>query len=648
MSSLLNIGLTGLYAAQAQLSTTSHNVANASTPGYHRQTVQQSTSTPLLRGGSFFGQGTAVDSVQRTYNQYLENQVMLSDNRRAEYAAYSMQVNQIDNLLADPSVGLSPALSEFFAAMQNVSANPTNIASRQALLSTGEALVARFQALDSRLSEIRQGVDADIEATVTSINSYAREIADLNQRIMDSRARSGGTAANDLLDLRDQAVAQLNQLVRVSTVPQDDGTISVFIGSGQRLVLGDDAARLGTAPGAGENGGLGITLIARDGTASPLSETLLTGGSIGGTLAFRREALDTVQRDLGLIATTLATAFNTQHKLGVDLDGMLGTDFFKPAAVSVESSAATIEIDPGAIGELTASSYSLAISGTTYTLTNLTTGASRTLGEGETFEGLKLTSALGADGTYLVEPTRYAAGRLAMGIADPRKVAAAGPVAVAAAGTNGGTARVGDIRVASTEGMVSGASTTPDFTAVGLSWSGGTLSVPAGYVLASGNPPVADNAYDPATEGNGKTFTLTAPEGYSLTFSLAGTPADGDSFTFGPNTGGIADNRNAVLLGSLQTDKLMFDAGGRPTATLNNAYAQLVSKVGNKAREMQAGEKAQDALLAQAEAARDSVSGVNLDEEAANLLRFQQAYQASARVMAVAQTLFDEMLAIGR
>ncbi|TAH51328.1 MAG: flagellar hook-associated protein FlgK [Betaproteobacteria bacterium] len=648
MSNLLNIGLTGLYAAQSQLSTTSHNITNAATPGYHRQTVQQSNATPLLKGGSFFGQGTVVDSVQRSYSQYLENQVQLSDNRRAEYAAYNLQVSQIDNLLADPTVGLSPAMSEFFGAVQDVSANPTNMASRQALLSTGEALVTRFQALDGRLAEIGQGVDADIVATVTGINSLAREIAELNQRILDSRATSGGAAANDLLDLRDRAVTELNKLVRVTTLPQSDGTLSVFIGSGQRLVLGNDAAQLGTAPGTGEGGGFGVTLIGRDGTPSPLSESLLTGGSLGGMLAFRREALGTVQRDLGLIATSLAAAFNAQHRLGVDLDGMLGADFFSLAAPQVESSAATIEIDPAAIGALTSSSYELTVAGGNYTLTNLTTGAARTLAEGETFQGLKLTSVTGPDGTYLIEPTRRAVGEIRMGIVDARKVAAASPVAVAAVAGNAGSGRIGDIRVSSTDGMVSGASTVPDFNPFSLSWSGGTIGVPAGYTLASGNPPVADNSYDPATSGTGKTFTLTAAVGYSFTFTLAGTPADGDSFGFSPNTDGIADNRNAALLGALQTDKLMFDANGRPTATLNNAYAQLVSKVGNKAREVQAGEKAQDALLAQAEATRDSVSGVNLDEEAANLVRFQQAYQASARVMSVAQTLFDEMLAIGR
>lgn len=576
MSSLLNIGLTGLYAAQAQLTTTSHNISNAATPGYHRQTVQQSNAEPLLKGGSFFGQGTEVDSVQRSYSQYLEGQVMLNDNRRAEYAAYSQQVSQVDNLLGDPSVGLAPAMADFFAAAQDVSANPTNIASRQALLSTGESLVARFQSLGGRLDEISRGVDADIDATVSSINSYARQIADLNQRILDSRATSGGATANDLYDLRDKAVTGLNQLVRATTLPQDDGSISVFIGSGQRLVLGNDAAQLGTAPGAGEGGGVGITLIGRDGSASPLSESLLTGGSLGGLLAFRREALVSAQGSLSDIATSLANAFNAQHRLGLDLDGKLGRDFF-------------------------------------------------------TFDS---------------------GGRIAMAISDPTLVAAAGAVLGSTPPGNVGSMRISDVRLTGVSSAAAG--TALSFPSLTYTFNKASKLFEISGAAAGYSP--TSFAYDPATDGgSGKVVNVTGPGGVSLSFKISGIPDVNastnvsDSFALADNAGGVADNRNAVLLGALQTTKLMFnDASGTPTATLNNAYAQLVGKVGNKAREVQTGEKAQDALLAQAKATRDSVSGVNLDEEAANLVRFQQAYQASARVMSVAQTLFDTMLAIGR
>lgn len=660
MSTLLNIGRTGLNAAQAQLATTSHNITNASTPGYHRQTVRQTMEDPLLKGTVFFGQGTKVAAIERSYSQFLENQVMLSDNRRAEFATYNLQISQIDNVLADPTSGLSPAMDQFFAALQDVSANPTNTASRQALLSSGQSLVARFNALDDRLSEVRNGVEADLRASVEQINSYAREIADLNQRIVVAQSAGAGVPANDLLDQRQQALFELNQLIKVTSVNQDDGSVAVFIGSGQALVLGTDPAQFDTTVGQDEAGRQSITLLGKNGTEVVVSETLLNGGSLGGLLAFRREALDTTQRSLGLIATTLATAFNTQHKLGTDLDGMLGQDFFNLGPVGIQPpDAATITIDPDKLGELTGSDYTLSNTGGTYTLTNLTTGASQVVtatAPGNTFEGLKIGSLSLADGeTARIQPTRYAAGELSMAISQTSRVAAGNPVAITVPSANTGSMSVSNVLVKNVTGMDASPALpaspdgVPDFSAISVSWAANTLTVPAGYTLTSGTPPTADNSYDPVTDGPGKTFTLTAPGGFSFEFTVSGVPASGDGFSFGPNTGGVADNRNAVLLGALQTAKLMFNnQDGEPTTTMGNAYAQIVTSVGNKTREVKASEAAQEALMTQAKNARDALSAVNLDEEAANLVRFQQAYQASARVMTVAQTLFDELLSIAR
>jgi len=236
-------------------------------------------------------------------------------------------------------------------------------------------------------------------------------------------------------------------------------------------------------------------------------------------------------------------------------------------------------------------------------------------------------------------------------IDDPRRVAAAAPVVASMPATNAGTARVTELRMTSVQGMGKpDGSLDMGATSLGFTEAGGvfTLVPGTGYTLVGGA------TYAPATDGAGKTFTLQNTAGFTFEFKLSGTPAvnatGSDVIDFKPNSEGVADNRNAALLGALQTDKLMFGAGsgGSATATLNNAYAQLVAKVGSKTREVQAGERTQGALVAQATAARDSVSGVNLDEEAANLVRFQQSYQAAGRVMAVAQRLFDEMLAIAR
>lgn len=651
MAGLLNIGLTGLNAAQLQLNTTSHNIVNAGTPGYSRQGVVQTTNDPLFSGVGFFGQGTRIATVSRQYSQFLENQVLSADNRRSEYAAYGAQISQINNLLADPSVGLSPSLQDFFAGVQEVSANPTSVPARQALISSAQALVARFSALDGRIREVRSGVEDQIAESVDTINSLGRQIAELNQRIVVAEAAGPGAPANDLRDQRNVLVAELNTKIKTSTVVERDGQLSVFIGSGQPLVLGQNVSTLGTTPDPLDPTRQSLTLVLPGGGETLLPERLLNGGELGGLLAFRRESLDPAQNRLGLIALGLATEFNRVHALGVDLEGVLGQDFFRlpPVAVS-PATAAQVSIDSAQVGALTDSDYILAFDGVDYTITNRNTGASSAPFAGSiTFEGLVVDVSapgfgLAAGESALIQPTRNAARDIGVVISDPRKVAAANPVSVEMPVSNAGTGKIGNIVVNSVDGMLPRA-TDPHFPSFTLTWDANVLGgLPAGYTLAP------DDAYDPNSDASGKVFTLTSiADGYSFEFTLSGTPQAHDRFTFSATVAGTADNRNAARLGALQTTKVMFASpGGSPTATFQSLYSQLVTGVGNKTREVQAGEQTQQTLLTQATEQRDALSGVNLDEEAANLIRYQQAYQASGRVMAIAQRLFDELLSIAR
>lgn len=653
MSSLLNIGLTGLNASQAYLNTTSHNIANAATPGYHRQSVTQEARDPQFLGGAFFGTGTQITGVKRAYSELLETQVMNADNRRAEYAAYNRFISQVDNVLADADTGLTPALNEFFGALQSVSSNPTNVAARQALISTGESLVARFQTLDARISEIAQGVETDMSSTMASINSYAGAIAELNQRIAVSQASGFGSAASDLLDQRGQAIAELNKLVKVNAVPQRDGSLSIFIGSGQALVLGSNAKALSMGDTLDENGRPMVLISGPNGTQTPLAESLISGGELGGLLAVRRDGMEPAQRSLGLIAATIATAFNEQHRLGIDLEGALGDDFFRLGGARIEPADSGVEvaINPAKLAELTGADYELRKDGGAYTLIDIATGKGSPLtvaGGNATFAGLDFSGLdeMGDGDKVFVYPTRFAAGTIGMEISDPRNVAAAAPVLANLPSTNTGSLKVQSVVFAGVKEDAAGTLLALPSLSYTFDQATNVFTLDPAVVGWTGTL-----AYNPATDGSGKTFEVTNTDGVKVELKISGVPADNDVVTLADNKDGVADNRNAALLGALQTDKLMFGAGGsadRPTATLNNAYAQLVAKVGSKTREVQAGERTQSSLLAQATAARDSVSGVNLDEEAANLVRFQQTYQAAGRVMSVAQRLFDEMLAISR
>jgi flagellar hook-associated protein 1 FlgK len=639
-SGIFNVAISGLNVAQAGVLTTGHNIANASTPGYSRQRIVQTTNTPQFTGAGFIGKGANVDTIQRIYNQFLSSQVLSAQTGAAQADSYLAQIRQIDNLLADPNAGLSPALADFFKGVQEVAANPASIPARQAMLSASQSLVGRFQSIDQRLREIREGVNSQITSEITLINSYAKQIADVNQRIIVAQAVGPTVPANDLLDQRDQLIAELNKEIRVTTQIQNDGTYSVFIGNGQPLVVGTLNYSLQAVAAPDDPERTIVALRSPTGTTVNIPESLLSGGKLGGLIAFRAESLDPVQNALGRIALTLATNFNDQHRLGQDLTGVLGGNYFDlsragPTVMANANNAVPSQIpavtisDPGA---LTTSDYRLTYAAGNYTLTRLSDSVS------QTYAGVAplswnvdgLTIAAGAwtpvaGDSFLIQPTRNGAGNLALAITDPRNIAAAAPIRTTAALTNSGTGSIN-----------AGSVNAPPPPNANL-----TQTVTLTFI--------SPTAFDVSGTGTGNPAGVAYTAGGDISYNgwtikIAGTPAAGDVFTVSVNANGVSDNRNAMLLGALQTQTKMSNG----TASYQSAYSQIVSQTGNKTREVEVTGKAQQTLADQAQIEVDKVSGVNLDEEAANLLRYQQAYQASAKLIEIAGRLFDEILAITR
>ena len=639
--SIFNVGISGLNAAQAGVLTTSHNIANASTPGYTRQQIVQGTNTPTFSGAGFVGQGTHVETVRRIYDQFLGRQVLSAEAGAAEMDSYRAQISQIDNLLADSSAGLSPALAAFFKGVQDVAANPASIPGRQSMLSAAESLVSRFQALDQRLAEIRTGNNQQIAGQITEINTYSSQLADINQRILLAQVSSAEHPPNDLLDQREQMLKDLNQLVRVSTVVQSDGSFNVFIGNGQPLVVGHESYQLQVVQAPDDVERMNVAMVGVGGTALILPDSQITGGSLGGLINFRNQTLDATQNALGRIALTLARNFNDQHRLGQDLTGALGGDFFSvappramPSSLNAGSGVATVSIDATAIDRLTSSDYRLLYDGGgNYTLTRLADNAilvnSAPLPANVDGFALAIGGTPQAGDSFLIQPTRGGAGSIAVAFSDARQIAAAAPIRAAASLSNTGTAAI-----------TAGAVDAPPPThanlqdPVTLAFTSATT-----FTVSGATPPVVGTV----------TYTTGNDIAYNgWTVQISGNPAAGDIFTIVANSGGVADNRNAMLLGALQTSNTMIGSGAGATASYQAAYAQIVSAVGSKANEVAALGDAQQGLADQATRALQSLSGVNLDEEAANLLRYQQAYQAAAKVLEVAGRVFDEILALGR
>ncbi len=316
---IFGIGLSALQAAQQGLLVAGHNVANAATPGYTRQQTVQATNQAQGTGSGFIGQGVQVDTVKRAYNEFLTRQVAQAKTESSHLDTYFSQMKQIDSLLADSSgrLGLSPALQDFFGGVQSVAGNPAEVAARQSMLSNAEILVRRFQAMDARLNEIQEGVNTQIEDSVSLINTLAERVAKLNGTIRLAESAVGGQSANDLRDQRDELVAQLNDEVRAKVVVQGDGMYSIFVGGGQALVTGTTAFQLDTAPSPLDARRPEVTYAA-SGSSVPIRESSLEGGKLGGLLQFQNEALDTVRNGLGRIAVVLAGTVNEQHQLGQD------------------------------------------------------------------------------------------------------------------------------------------------------------------------------------------------------------------------------------------------------------------------------------------------------------------------------------------
>ena len=624
-SGILGIGASALSAAQAGLLTAGHNIANANTTGYSRQTIDQAANLPLSTGSGFFGQGVHVETVRRQYDALLASEARGAQAQASQSQAYLDQLSRIDGLLTDSASGLSPAIDGFFAGVQDVASQPSDAAARQNLLSSAQTLADRFHDLDGQLAGLRSSTNQRIASSVGEINSLAAQIAQLNRQVL--AAQSGSSQAqppNDLLDQRDALVEQLSRQARVSVVQTPEGGYDLFLGNGQSLVQGDQAHALSVQPDALDPQNLQVGL--QTGAALiAFRSTDLSGGALGGLLAFRDQTLGAAQNALGRIALALGGAFNTQHLLGTDRNGAAGADFFALGAPQVlTQSAATLAVTVSDSSALTTSDYRLKFDGSNYTLTRLADGSTWTFaGFPQTVDGLSIAlnpplPAPAANDSFLIQPTRNGASALQVLISDPSRIAAAAPVRTATGAANSGNATID-------AGSVDSA-----YLAAPLA-APVTLTYDAATGTLAGLPATPPVAYSP-----GATISWNG-----ISFAISGTPADGDTFTLSPNVNGTGDNRNALALAALQNGTLL---GG---STLQQSYAQLVSDVGNRTSAMQATSDAQSSLVTNVEQARQSLSGVNLDEEAADLLRYQQAYQAAGKLMGIASHLFDTLLGIG-
>ncbi len=627
MPDILNTSLTGMLAFQRALQVTSHNISNANTPGYSRQVAEFSARVGGGAGSGYVGGGTQITTIKRLYDAFQGQQLQSATTGMARFDTLNTLASRIDLLLADADTGLNTGLQSYFNAMQDLANDPSSIPTRQALIGEAEGLAARFKSLDSQLDTIDAEVNGRIALAVDDINRLAESIAAVNDKI--ALANNAPMPPNDLLDERDRLVLQLSEQVAVQTTIQDDGTMSVFMGSGQALVLGARAASLAVT---GSEFDLTRSQIVYQGSAgnSPL-DTSSTGGALGGLLDFRASILDPARQSLGQTATAFVNTINEQHRTGMDMYGNLGGDLFSIGAPTVLASSGNTGT-PGAsvtvtdLGQLTGADYVFEFDGAAYSLTRADTGQVVPLaGTGAAADpfvadgiSIVVSGAPAAGDRLLIRSGHDAAGSVQSAVSDPQAIAMAAPTRSLISLGNIGNATISPATVvdATDPGLLN--------TAV-IEFTG-----PATYSI-DGAGAFAYTDGDPIVI-NGSAVTIS------------GTPAVGDQFTIEANYGATGDNSNGLLMTQVQSVGIL-DGG---TISINENYATLVSNIGATTHQLQANVDAQGVVLTNAQDAVSRTSAVNLDEEAANLIKYQQSYQAVAQVVSVVSTMFDALLAATR
>ena len=676
--SLLSIGMSGLNAAQGSLSVLSNNIANANTAGYSRQQTTQNANASNPYGGVFIGTGTTLADVRRVYNEFLDTAYQNSTALNSDAAAYLDQVSAVDKTLSDKTTGMSAVLSAFFAAVQTSSANPSDTSARQILLTSAQTLSNRFNTISTQLGQQKETINSQLTAMSDQVNQLTSSIASLNKQITQVQG-STNTAPANLLDARAEAVRSLNELIGV-TASEKNGVFSVSTGSGQSLVLGDQSNTISAVPSKSDTSQYTIQLNMPGNTAVDLGN-VISGGSIGGLLRYRSDVLMPAINDLGRIAIVTSDAINSQLGQGIDLNGEFGASMFKDinsaASVALRSQASQGNKGDGGLNvtikdssKLTNFDYNVTFTDTDkYTVVRSDGKAmgSYTLDPtqpAQVIDGFTLTLNTGtmqAGDSFKVSPTANGAKEIGTVLTDPSKIAFAGPLQGAASKTNQGTGTFTPPTLTVPLDIQGGADTAqlrigiensmPVKMVFGKPAADGTQS----YTLsnAKGDPigtgtivPGQDNKITINVPMRGADGELLNPaKSFSFDTTVAGSPSDGDSTTFSFNATGVSDNRNAQQLLNLQTKATVGVAtDGTGGTSLVGANSKLVSTVGAKAAAATTDTTATNALLTANKNARNSTSQVNLDEEAGDMIKFQQYYTASSQIIKAAQETFSTLI----
>jgi flagellar hook-associated protein 1 FlgK len=641
-SPLMSLGVRAMAANYAALQTTGHNIANANMPGYSRQQTVLATSQGQFTGAGFFGRGVDVVSVTRSHNEFLTRETANAASLSAMDAARLGQLKRLETVFQTGESGLGYAVTEVFNAMVDLSSRPTDLATRQVVLARATDMAARFSEAGTTLDQTQAEVTADLKTSVSEVNQLTTAIANANQRVASLRGL--GQPANDVLDERDRLIGQLSEKIRVTRIEADDGTVGLFIGGGQRLVLAGQATQLAVVPNDVDPSRSALALREGTGTLRRIDDSGLGGGSMAGLIRFQNVDLSTARNLVGQLAAAVGGALNDQQVRGLSLQQPMGQNPAQPLFAMGPQRALAQEgnlrdVNTGLpIGNvalsivdaraLEASDYDLRESGDfpgSWTLTRVSDGLVRTVNSGDVVDGMRIdiTDAQPGD-RYLLQPVSRMANGMRNLLTSPLDLAAASPLLATGLSTNTGTGAPGDLVVTASPQPFPGTPETLQFFRLAVPVDGNDFE----YVSSITGVATPWRTGQPVVGANGYTLQIN------------GVPADTDSFLVEPTPAAslASNNGNARAMLALR-DALIV--GGR---TVSDSWSQSLADIGVRVQSAVSSASISAAVASQSEQARSSQDGVNLDEEAARLIQFQQSYQAAAKVLQVAQSLFDTLL----
>ena len=661
MSGILNVGTRALLANQAVLQTTGNNIANVNTPGYSRQSAVLQTVQGQFTGGGYIGKGVDLATIERNYSEFLTRQSALAGATSAFDITRSDKLKQLEGLFPGGSSGLGAAINDMLNAFSDVASAPTDLTARTVALTRVSETAARMRSASTTLDDLQAGVKQELAQKVSAINTLAGNIANVNNQI--ARAQGTGQPPNDLLDQRDQLVRQLNQYIQTSSIPATDGTVGIFIGGSQALVLGTTVATLKVGTDDFNDPLKSKLTITRSGQTITLDEGMLGGGEVPGLLKFQNTDLAEGRNLLGRLTLAISTSMNQQHALGLDLDGNTGGDLFTPtdlntagnilkpsAPAALNGGTASLTLGIADTTKFAASDYQVNFSGAAVgSITRLSDGLVTAFDFGLTnpvvIDGLSITAGAGPANPgdrFLLKPFSTSASNISAEFSTPRSLAVASPVAGKMGASNTGSLQLSSL-VARSNPLIPPAKVVLTFTGANS------------YTRSDDPTPLTPTTYA-YMSGQSIEFTLpVAPLASPPTYAnplvnwsvkLQGTPKAGDTFAVfdiknAADNNGIDYKLNAGNASALMNlrDTAMFDG-----SALTDGYASLIAQIGIRGQSANYAAEVSSAIAANLEKDRTGVSGVNLDEEASKLLQYQQAYQASAKMIQIAQGIFDTLI----